>query len=65
MVMLWIIRVKFIGSGRSKMKGIERVGNVNHKKKNKKKIVRTGKEMFLKLKLPLHQRICWGGNNKE
>lgn len=43
------------------MKGIERVGNVNHKKK----IVRTGKEMFLKLKLPLHQRICWGGNNKE
>lgn len=47
------------------MKGIERVGNVNHKKKTKKKIVRTGKEMFLKLKLPLHQRICWGGNNKE
>jgi hypothetical protein len=46
MVMLWIIRVKFIGSGRSKMKGIERVGNVNHKKKQKKKLLELGRKCF-------------------
>jgi hypothetical protein len=47
MVMLWIIRVKFIGSGRSKMKGIKRVGNVNHKKKTKKiKLLELGRKCF-------------------
>ena len=48
MVILWIIRVKFIGSGRSKMKDVERIGTLITQKKK----VRIGKEIFLRLKLP-------------